>query len=152
MIVYLVRHGAALSAAENPRRPLSHDGCQGVERIARLALDRGVQLAAIYHSGILRAKQTAEIFAKVLASSVAVQQHAGLLPDDDPAIVKAEMDYAQQSILLVGHLPFLNHLAGLLIHGDPDRDVVEFLPATMVRFRRVGGGWSIDWTLTQPRI
>jgi phosphohistidine phosphatase len=152
MIVYLVRHGEALSAAENSERPLSQKGRQAVERIARLALDRRVHVTGIYHSGILRAKQTAELFAKVLSSSVRVEQHSGLLPEDDPAIVKAELDIAQQSILLVGHLPYLNRLTSLLIHGDPDRAVVDYLPATMVCCRRVGDRWSIDWTQPQPRI
>lgn len=151
MIVYLVRHGEALSAAENPERPLSQEGRQEVESIARLARDRGAQVAAIYHSGILRAKQTADIFAKVLPPSLGLEQHTGLLPDDDPSIIKAELDCAEQPILLVGHLPFLNRLASLLLYDNAHRNAVEFLPATMVRCRRSRDRWNIDWTLTKPR-
>ena len=144
MNFYLVRHGDALSAAENPQRPLSSDGRRHVERTARLALERSVHVSAIYHSGILRAKETAEILAKQM-SITTVAEHSGLLPEDDPAVVKAELDAADDSILLVGHLPFMSRLAGLLINGDPERPAVEFFPATVVCCTRSAANWRISW-------
>jgi phosphohistidine phosphatase len=143
---YLVRHGDALSAAENPQRPLSPDGRSRVKQTARLALERSIQVSVIYHSGILRAKETADILAERL-SLAAVAEHSGLLPEDDPAIVKAELDTANDSILLVGHLPFMSRLAGLLVHGDPERPVVEFSPAALVCFTRSAAQWKMIWQI-----
>ena len=146
MNFYLVRHGDALSATENPQRPLSSDGRRHVEQTVRLALERSVQVPVIYHSGILRAKETAEILAKQM-SIATVAELSGLLPEDDPAIVKADLDAAADSILLVGHLPFMSRLAGLLIHRDPERPAVEFFPATMVCCARTATHWSIRWVI-----
>jgi phosphohistidine phosphatase len=141
---YLVRHGDALSAAENPQRPLSPGGRSRVKQTARLALERSIQVSAIYHSGILRAKETAEILAEHI-SVATVAEFSGLLPEDDPSIMKAELDVANDSILLVGHLPFMSRLAGLLVNGDPERPVVEFLPAALVCFTRSAARWKMAW-------
>ena len=64
MNFYLVRHGDAVSAAENAERPLSRIGREQVQCAAREMLERGSEVSRIYHSGMLRAKQTAEILAK----------------------------------------------------------------------------------------
>jgi phosphohistidine phosphatase len=139
-----VRHGDALSAAENPQRPLSPGGRSRVKQTARLALERSIQVSAIYHSGILRAKETAEILAEHI-SVATVAEFSGLLPEDDPSIMKAELDVANDSILLVGHLPFMSRLAGLLVNGDPERPVVEFSPAALVCFTRSAAQWKMAW-------
>ena len=152
MNFYLVRHGDAVSAAENAERPLSQIGREQVQRAARGIVERGDEISRIYHSGILRAKQTAEIFAKAFPPNLAVEQHAGLLPEDDPAIVKAELDGAECSIMLVGHLPYLKRLAALLISGDPERAVVDFLPATVLCCSKAGGRWKIDWIVGASEI
>jgi phosphohistidine phosphatase len=150
MNFYLVRHGDAVSAAKNAKRPLSRIGREQVQRTAREMLERGSEVALIYHSGILRAKQTAEILAKAFPPNLAVEQHAGLLPEDDPAVVKAELDAAECSIMLVGHLPYLKRLAALLISGDPERAGVDFLPATALCCSKADGRWKINWTSGAP--
>jgi len=144
---YLVRHGEAVSETFDPQRPLTRVGREEVERVAGVAASRKIGVSAILHSGILRAKQTAEIFAKVLTPAVAVQQITGLLPQDDPIIVKAELEAAESSVMLVGHLPHMNRLAALLVQGDTDRQVVEFSPAMLVCCSRDGSQWKIAWTL-----
>ena len=98
-----------------------------------MAAAKNVKVSAIFHSGILRAKQTAEILAEHLQVHLAdVQQLSGLLPQDDPAIAKAELEAAENPIMMVGHLPHLNRLLALLISGDTESGVMEFPPATMV--------------------
>jgi phosphohistidine phosphatase len=147
MFFYLVRHGEAMSSAENPVRPLSRAGRTGVERNARLARERDVKISAIYHSGILRAEETAAILAAHLTPPLGVEQHAGLLPEDDPALAKADLEEAQDSIMLVGHLPHLNRLAALLVASDANRSVVDFSPAMMACCAKEGRRWKIAWTL-----
>lgn len=146
MKCYLVRHGDALPATENPQRPLSYEGRRQVERTARLALQRGIEVSAIYHSGILRAKETAVILAKDL-SVANVAERSGLRPEDDPASAKAELETGGDSILLVGHLPFMDRLAGLLVNGDTERPAVEFFPATMACCSRSKDHWRLAWVL-----
>jgi phosphohistidine phosphatase len=149
MFFYLARHGDALSAVENPSRPLSRAGRTGVERLAQEARKRAVKIAVIYHSGILRAAETAAILAESLNPPFGVKKLSGLLPEDDPALAKAELESSRDSIMLVGHLPYMNRLAGLLIAGDPNRVVAEFAPATMLCCEIDGGHWKIVWKLAE---
>jgi phosphohistidine phosphatase len=143
---YLVRHGDALAANIDPRRPLSARGRDQITELARLALSREVQVAEIRHSGILRAHETAEILAGYLTPGRGVRESAGLLPEDDPEIGKAELDAADRSIMLVGHLPYMNRLAALLVKSAAP-STIEFTPATMLGCSRVGALWQIDWQM-----
>ena len=144
---YLVRHGDALAAQVDAERPLSQRGRKEVAALGQLALNRNVQVAEICHSGIRRAGETAEILASYLKPSRGVRQIAGLLPEDDPALGKAEVEAVEQPILLVGHLPFMSRLAALLVKGDAALSVAEFSPATMLCCVKVGAKWQIDWQI-----
>jgi phosphohistidine phosphatase len=149
--IYLVRHGEAVPERLDPQRPLTSSGREEVERVARMAAAKNVQVSAIFHSGILRAKQTAEILTEHLQPALSVQQLSGLLPQDDPAIAKAELEAAENPIMLVGHLPHLNRLVALLLSGNVESQVMEFPPATIVCCSNDTSKWKISWTLTsQP--
>jgi phosphohistidine phosphatase len=145
--IYLVRHGEAVSERIDPARPLTRLGSEEVDRVSRKAAGKNVQVSAIFHSGILRAKQTAEILAQHLRFTSEVRQLSGLLPQDDPSIAKAELETAEQPIMLVGHLPHLNRLAALLVSGQMETEIVEFAPATIVCCANDGSGWKIAWIL-----
>jgi len=144
---YLVRHGDAVSETSDPGRPLSRLGQEQVEQVARAVAARQAQVSAIFHSGILRAEQTAEIIARYLVPDLGVQRLTGLAPQDDPAIAKAELEAAPAPVMLVGHLPHMGRLAGLLINGDADRDAVGFAPATVVCISRESSLWQLVWVL-----
>ncbi|HEX2242585.1 MAG TPA: phosphohistidine phosphatase SixA, partial [Gammaproteobacteria bacterium] len=121
MEFYLVRHGAAVSQAVNGQRPLTPEGRRDVERLGRAAEQRGIQPRQIFHSGLLRAQQTAEILSESLGSIAGVRELVGLRPDDDPVIAKAELETSTISLMLVGHLPHMSRLASFLVAGDADR-------------------------------
>lgn len=146
MHVYLVRHGDALAATENPLRPLSPAGRERVERLAQAAWQRGSRPAVIWHSGILRAAETAEILARRFGAG-GTAAVSGLLPEDDPAVIQAELAAAAESTMIVGHLPFLARLSALLLHGDPNRPGVEFAPASMACLARSDPQWKISWQI-----
>jgi len=149
MNVYLVRHGDAVAAAENVERALSALGRRQAAHAARAIVDHeAAAVARMYHSGILRARQTAEIIVQALKPAPVMESHSGLLPDDDPAIVAAELNHLTDSVALVGHLPYMRRLAGLLIYGDPDRTAVDFSPATVLCCSRFNESWKINWTST----
>ncbi len=149
MRAYLLRHGDAVAQNENPERPLSSAGRQDVEKTARLALQHNVEISAIYHSGVLRAFQTAEILGKFLSPPLGLREHASLLPEKDPSIARAELDSIDHPVALVGHLPHLRRLAAILTTGDPDRTVIDFSPAMMVCFEKQTDRWKIAWTSVQ---
>jgi phosphohistidine phosphatase SixA len=146
MDIYLVRHGDAVSASENPLRPLSATGCERVERLGQAALQRGARPAVIWHSGILRAMETAEILARRWTPAPSAVGVSGLLPEDDPAIIAADLEVAAEPVMLVSHLPLLGRLLALLLRGDPDRTAAEFAPASMVCLARAAE-WKISWQI-----
>ena len=143
-----MRHGETLSGVPDGRRPLSERGRSAVTALAQRAMARGVAAAWIYHSGILRAQQTAELVAEVLTPAEGVRELAGLCPDDDPFIVQAELAAASQPIMLVSHLPYVGRLASLLISGDSDGSVIEFAPATLACMTRDTGRWKLRWSIS----
>jgi phosphohistidine phosphatase len=148
MYFYLARHGEAMADLIDPRRPLTRAGREDVDRVARQAAQKAVEVLVIYHSGILRAAQTAEIFARRLAPGGGIQTMSGLRPDNDPSLAAAELVDAANPVMLVGHLPHLNRLASLLSRrGYADGDTVGFMPATLACYSRDGSLWKFEWTL-----
>ena len=115
LLLCLVRHGEAKSAAEDPHRGLTDQGKQAAKRVATWVAAVGLPIGEIRHSGKLRAQQTADIFARHLSTSVQVTATAGLDPLDDVRPVAEKLDRAGEYVMLVGHLPFLSRLVSLLI-------------------------------------
>lgn len=113
MKVLLVHHADAVSPAVDPQRPLSAIGCDQAERMAAEARARGYAPAAIWHSGKLRARQTAEPFL-TLNPFAAFTMVRGLLPDDPPEIMCHRLLAETRDVILVGHLPNMPALAHLL--------------------------------------
>ena len=59
MKLYLQQHGEAVSKDLDPERPLTGQGTEDVQRIARALKAAGVEITRAIHSGKLRAQQTA---------------------------------------------------------------------------------------------
>ena len=147
MELFLVQHGEAKAEAEDPQRPLTTSGAQTVNTVAAWAARVGVSVDEIRHSGKRRAEETATIFAthlRVARGPVAVQ---GLMPKDDVRPVADEVEASDQSLMLVGHLPFLSRLASLLLVNDAERSVIRFRNSGVVCLVREQGNWMLGWTV-----
>jgi phosphohistidine phosphatase SixA len=73
--------------------------------------------AAIWHSGKLRSRQTAEAFLHACAPFAEFKMIRGLRPDDPPEWLRDELNAESRDVLLVGHMPHIERLAGLLSGG-----------------------------------
>jgi phosphohistidine phosphatase len=148
MIVYLVQHGEAESKSVDPARPLTARGRQDVGQVAARAarLDRRVR--QIRHSGKTRAEQTAILLGHALSPPEGVVAVPGLAPLDDVRPVADGLMQESQPVMIVGHMPFMARLAGLLVAGDPECAVVRFCNAGLVCLVCEGGRWSVAWILT----
>lgn len=124
MDLYLVQHGEAQDERADPERGLTQKGKSEVERTARFAKEAGIGHLEVFHSGKKRARETAEIMEWHLGAKIIATD--GLSPLDDPGVWKGRLDSVSKDIMLVGHLPHLNGLAGLLVAGDKDRDMIDF--------------------------
>jgi len=152
MEFYLARHGEARLEAEDPLRPLSSRGREEVARVAQAAVTKGAEVFAILHSDKLRAKQTAEILARYLCPPGGVSQIGGLAPNDDPMISKAEIETAENSVMLVGHLPHLGRLASLLVRGDANRDPWNLPAGGILCLQVKDAKWQAKWTLSPDSL
>ena len=65
MKLYVVQHGDAVQKDINPDRPLSEMAQTQIRRLAKLLKASGILPVRIFHSGKLRAKQTAELMSPV---------------------------------------------------------------------------------------
>ena len=148
MQVYLAQHGEAKPEAEDPARPLTDRGREEVRRVARQAAVLGLQVAEIRHSGKLRSRQTAEIFAAALTPLHGIREMDGLGPADDTGKARAEVESAREPWLLVGHLPHLSRLASLLLAGDPGREIIRFRNGAIVCLVQAEGRWLLQWIVT----
>jgi len=145
MKVYLVQHAEAKEKSEDESRPLTHQGHEDVTRTAGfLSLFEKPQPALIAHSGKLRARQTAEMIAEAWHVEN-VREEAGLSPNDDPALWAASLAESEEDVLLAGHLPHLQRLAGLLLANDADAEPVRFCNAGVVCLERTEKGWQLLW-------
>ena len=114
MQLILVHHGDAVGPEVDPRRPLSEDGRAAVERLAQRAASRGVKPAVVWHSGKLRAKQTAEAFWRACNALAEFSAARDLQPDDPPEWMRDRLRGESRDMLIAGHFPHLPRLLSLL--------------------------------------
>jgi phosphohistidine phosphatase len=148
MKVYLVQHAEAKPKDMDPARPLSEIGRGHAEQVAAVAAQLGLEIDEIRHSGKTRAEQTATILGAALSPTQGVRAASGLGPVDDVAPVGDELTSLSKPIMLVGHLPFMERLAGYLVTGDADQAVVDFVNAAIVCLEEEKGQWQVAWILT----
>lgn len=151
MRLYLMRHGEAEPAGE---RPLSAAGRQQVETVARAAARAGAKPVHIFHSGKLRAAQTAGILARHLSVTAEPCKAAGLDPNDDPTAARELVEALSEDTLLAGHLPHLELFASLLLLGDAGRTLLLFPTAGMACLERdlAARRWLVRWMITPETL
>jgi phosphohistidine phosphatase len=148
--LYLIQHGEAKSEEQDPDRPLTDHGVTDVRRVVGVAAGTGsVVVERILHSGKTRARQTAAPWGEAL--DVPIEEADGLAPRDDPAIWAARVAAESRDMMLVGHLPHLARLAGLLVAGDPDCPLIAFRQGGLVGLEEGPAGWSV-WLVLSPAV
>ena len=147
MELYLSQHAKAKSKEEDPRRHISAEGRHETERVARAAATAGIRVDAIWHSGKLRARQTAEIFAEALEPVNGIHEQDWLGPLDDPRTAVEAARETEEAVLMVGHLPHLSRLPSLLLTGDPEHRVVDVRFSGIIALSEREEGWMLSWYL-----
>lgn len=144
MYLYLVHHGDAVGPEVDPRRPLSNVGRASVDRLAELAAKRGARPAVVWHSGKLRAKQTAEAFWRACNALAEFAATRDLQPDDQPQWMRDRLFGETRDVLVAGHFPHLPRLLALL---TSDAMASDFPLHGMVALTTDDGGetWREAW-------
>ncbi len=144
-MVILVHHGDAVPPDVDHMRPLSTTGRSQAERVATEARARGARPAVIWHSGKLRARQTAEICWRLLNPLADFQAARGLQPDDDPDVLRDALEGESRDLLVAGHMPHLARLLHRLTTGRRDGGAAEFPQHGCVALEKVGEKWEQRW-------
>jgi phosphohistidine phosphatase len=147
MHLYLVQHGEAKSKQDDPERGLTDKGISDVEALADF-LKGKVNFDRIVHSGKLRAQQTGDILTASLAPNITPAVIDYINPNDDPKKLADLVASWTGDNLVVGHLPFMARMVGLLVNNDPDKELNNYQPGSMVCLEKEDStGWKIVWIL-----
>ena len=136
-LLVLVHHGDALPEHVDPQRPLTMRGREMVERVAREAAARGVRPDVVWHSGKLRARDTAEIYWRTCNALAEFRAIGGLRPADGPWQLRDHLLGESRTVMAVGHMPNLPRVLGFLTTGD-DNARLEFPLNGLVLLEREG--------------
>ena len=150
--VVLMRHARAEDARTGMRdfdRHLTEDGCAMTEKVAAHLQALGVTLDRIIASSAARTRETAEIMAAGVGSSVPLVVRERLYnaaADTFASSVGQECDEDETSVLVVGHNP---GIGGLMCHWAEKSLFVP--PATLAIFEVTAGQkWNTVRLHTQP--
>jgi len=125
--IFLIQHGEAVDKKENPLRPLTERGKETISRMGNFLFLRDFKVDVIWHSPKLRARETAEILYSCLKLDKPLVEYKELEPEEPVRkTAKLLQNAEEKNIMLVGHLPHLSHLAGLLLTGDERQEVISF--------------------------
>ena len=147
MFLYLVHHGDAVGPEVDPRRPLSTQGRAEVERIAAQAAGLGARPAVVWHSGKLRAKQTAEAFWRACNALGEISASRDLQPGDPPVWMRDRLIGESRDILIAGHFPHLPGLLALLQARDDTSSAFPLHGIVGLRTEDGGATWIEEWRL-----
>lgn len=147
MTLYLVHHGDAVGPDVDPRRPLSAVGRASVDFLAAKAHARGARPAVVWHSGKLRAKQTAEAFWRACNTLAQLSATRDLQPDDPAIWMRDRLRGETHDLLIAGHFPHLPRLLALLL---PEGEAASFPPHGVIALETDDGGetWRELWRLS----
>jgi phosphohistidine phosphatase len=149
--LYLVHHAEAEPSENDYQRPLSARGVADATQLAAEAARRGVHPALIWHSGKLRARQTAEAFWRACNPFADFAAVRGLQPADSPVETRQRLSGESRDTMCVGHLPNLQRLLRALLTGDETTEAVALPPHGMAALEaNADGRWSEIWRLERP--
>jgi phosphohistidine phosphatase len=140
----LVHHAQAVGPEVDPRRPLSADGLRALEQLAAEAARRGARPTVVWHSGKLRARQTAEEFWRACNALAEFSATRDLQPDDPPEWIRDRLRAESRDILIAGHFPHLPRLLTLLV---PSAGQFPLHGAVALGTEDDGATWQVIWKL-----
>jgi phosphohistidine phosphatase len=116
MILILVRHGQALNHDIDALRPLSKQGKEEATQAGLFINKLEKRPREVFHSELLRAKETATLMANELQNSPQLEEAIDLTPNSSiMPWYNNLMAYSQDDVIaLVGHMPYMGIMASEL--------------------------------------
>ena len=146
MNLYILQHGEAVPKEIDPERPLSEHGNRDIRILARHMQNMGVQLGNVFHSGKLRAEQSARLIAETLSPEIQPVQTEGLNPNDDPTVIIGDIEQMNENILIASHMPFVSRLCSTLLTGTTEAEFAS-VPGTLFCLEKAEDKWRLAYML-----
>jgi phosphohistidine phosphatase len=159
MEIYILRHGIAVERGtkgykNDSDRPLTKEGAEKMEQIAKTLLAMEVQFDLILSSPYVRAQQTAQIVGAELGEEVTFTDF--LIPGANGLELIGEInDEKPQRVLLVGHEPDLSELISVLVTGGTEA-MIELKKGGLCKLTSdklsFGKSATLNWLLTPRQL
>ena len=148
-----MRHGEAKSTNDSIEPELTANGKNQVSKVASYSANKNVSFTQVHHSRKKRARQTAEIMINKLIPGLVPHEHNKISPNDDPAIITAEIDLWDEDTLITSHLPFIPDLFSSLTGRDAYSSSISFEPATLICLEKIKNSeWELKWFISPSAI
>lgn len=163
MNLYILRHGIAVERGtpgldKDADRSLTLKGERRLWRITEAMAALELSFDLILSSPYLRARQTAEIVAEAFRARKKLELLDSLIPDGDAKMLIAylkSLQPAPESILIVGHEPYLSELIARLVSGGASLPLALKkgglckLTTASLKYGRCA---TLDWLLTPKQM
>ena len=146
MNLYILQHGEAVAKEIDPERPLSEQGIRDIRILALHMQNMGVQLGNVFHSGKLRAQQSARLVAETISPGIQPLQTEGLNPNDDPTAIIGDIEQMNENILIASHMPFVSRLCSTLLTGTTEAEFAS-VPGTLFCLEKAEDKWRLAYML-----
>ena len=147
MDIYILRHGDANSDTkkiiDDSKRPLTEAGIKEIENVSKLFTELEIQIARIYSSPLLRAKQSAKIIQK-FQKKAEMLEIAELKPEGIPGEACKKIASDSSAVLVVGHNPLLVEIINYVTSSDKQQTCHISL--------KTGGLAKIKTTAIEPQL
>ncbi len=158
MKLYILRHTEAHPGSPDETRELTSKGLRQARQLGAFFKGRETfQLAEIRHSGLVRARQTAEEFAAALGFEGAAAADERLRPGEPAGALAAWLEKQpikkkKTGLMLTGHNPQLSRLAAVLTGGrEEDERFILKKGALICLEPAARPSWAVKWMVT-PKL
>ena len=145
MKLYLVQHGLSLPEDIDPEKPLSPQGKEQTQGVAEFLKEKNFQVDELWHSPKKRAVETAQIISENVRCS-RIQERKDLNPLDPVKDFPQEIESLSKDLMIVGHLPFLQNLASLLLSGREDNQFISVRNSGVLCLEKTDT-WKVLWAI-----
>lgn len=153
MLLLLIQHGEATDKLVDPDRPLTDEGRRAVAAVAKAVCQSTPNVFQVWHSDKKRAEETAQIVGEILAPEGRISKEEGLRPNDPVRPMVKRLAKEDEDTAIVGHLPFLSRLAGLLFVEDERAAPIAFQKGGIVALERDAmKAWHVCWIVVPGLI
>ena len=125
-VIYLMRHGESSKDSGSIESTLTDKGIEQVSQMGEKLKENGIKVERVYHSGLMRAEETASIVREIAFPHISefdLATEKGIAPQADPELWKKKWEdktFINVPSIFISHLPFLPKLVDVLLKDIDD--------------------------------